>query len=99
MTQLPLVFIDPRPQIAPTAELSAPMPWRQSPGRATFGMLANGFPDSAAFLRAVAVCIEQRHPGSRFRHVAKARPPDVLTEDQVAVLTGECNLVIAAYGH
>lgn len=62
-------------------------------------MLANGFPDSGEFLRAVAASIAVLHPGSSFRHVAKVRPPDALTDDQLEVLTGECDVVVAAYGH
>jgi hypothetical protein len=96
---MPVVFIDPRPDVAATAEVAGPIPWNRPAQDATFGMLANGFPDSGAFLRAVSERITEVHPGSRFRHVEKARPPDALTDDQLQVLTDECDLVIAAYGH
>jgi hypothetical protein len=96
---MPVVFIDPRPDVAATVEAAGPIPWNRPAEDATFGMLANGFPDSGAFLRAVSDRIAEVHPGSRFRHVEKARPPDALTDDQLQVLTSECDLVIAAYGH
>ena len=96
---MPLVFLDPRPDIAPAAAVAGPAPFAGPAGQATFGMLANGFPDSGAFLRAVAASIAELHPGSSFRHVEKARPPDALTDDQLEVLTSTCDLVIAAYGH
>jgi hypothetical protein len=62
-------------------------------------MLANGFPDSGAFLHALAASIAVLHPGSRFRFLEKSRPPDTLNDDQLQVLTGECDVVVAAYGH
>jgi hypothetical protein len=79
--------------------MASPTPWNGPVKDATFGMLANGFPDSGAFLGALSDRIAEVHPGSKFRHVEKARPPDALTADQLQVLTGECDLVIAAYGH
>jgi hypothetical protein len=96
---MPVVFHDPRPPIAEVASLAGPEPFAGMAARARFGMLANGFPDSGAFLLAVEASIAAMHPGASFRHVEKARPPDALTTEQLEVLTGECDLVIAAYGH
>jgi hypothetical protein len=95
---MPVVFLDPRPDIAPALAVAAPAPFAGPASRATFGMLANGFPDSGAFLRALAASIASLHPGAGFRHVEKARPPDALTATQLGELGG-CDLVIAAYGH
>jgi hypothetical protein len=95
---MPVVFLDPRPDIAPTSVVVGPVPFAGTAGQARFGMLANGFPDSGAFLRAVSSSIAAGHPGARFRHVEKARPPDALTDEQLGHLRA-CDVVIAAYGH
>ena len=65
--------------------MASPTLWNGPVKDATFGMLANGFPDSGAFLRALSDRIAEVHPGSKFRHVEKARPPDALTDDQLAL--------------
>jgi hypothetical protein len=96
---MPVLFYDPRPPTTAAASVAAPAPFAGPVGRARFGLLANGFPDSGAFLRAVEASIAALHPGSSFRHVEKARPPDALTAEQLEVLTGECDVVVAAYGH
>jgi hypothetical protein len=96
---MPVIFYDPRPPIAGAASVAEPGAFAGPANRARFGLLANGFPDSGAFLRALEASIAAMHPGSRFRHVEKARPPDALTTEQLGVLTGECDVVIAAYGH
>ena len=88
----------PRPAVAASAEVARPAPFAGPAGAATFGMLANGFPDSGAFLQAVSSSIAARHPGARFLHIEKDRPPDALTDAQLGEL-GRCDLVIAAYGH
>jgi hypothetical protein len=95
---MPVTFYDPRPDIASSEAVAAPEPFAGTASGARFGMLANGFPDSGAFLRAVSASIAALHPGARFRHVEKDRPPDALTEEQLGDL-GACDVVIAAYGH
>jgi hypothetical protein len=95
---MPVIFYDPRPPIFEMAAVAGPVPFGGTAEQARFGMLANGFPDSGAFLRAVSSSITAFHPGARFRHVEKARPPDALTEEQLGDL-GDCDVVIAAYGH
>jgi hypothetical protein len=96
---VPVTFLDPRPPISVAASVAAPAAFTGPAGRARFGLLANGFPDSGAFLHELAASIGVLHPGSSFRFVEKARPPDALSDDQLQVLTGECDLVVAAYGH
>lgn len=65
---------------------------------ARVGMLANGFPDSEAFVDALAASLCELRPGLAFATVTKARPPDPLDDRQLDVLTG-CDAVLAAYGH
>jgi hypothetical protein len=92
-------FMDPRPPVGVDADVARPQPWTGEGNRAVFGLLANGFPDSAAFLAGVAGSVARRFPAAGFRTVEKARPQDPLTDEQLNVLTAECDLVIAAYGH
>jgi hypothetical protein len=96
---MPVTFMDPRPPVGVGAAVVTPRARTASPNGAVFGLLANGFPDSAAFLTAVAASTERHFPSVAFRSVEKARPHDPLTEQQMKVLTTECDLVIAGYGH
>jgi hypothetical protein len=96
---MPVTFMDPRPPVGVGAKVAAPPTRTASPNGAVFGLLANGIPDSAAFLAAVAASTERHFPSAAFRSLEKARPHDRLTEQQLHVLTTECDLVIAAYGH
>jgi hypothetical protein len=96
---MPVTFMDPRPPVGAGATVAAPRSRTASADGAVFGLLANGFPDSAVFLGEVAASTARRFPSAGFRSVEKARPHDPLTEQQVNVLTTECDLVIAAYGH
>jgi hypothetical protein len=64
----------------------------------TVGFLANGFPDSVAFLEAVADAIRER-VGVEVRHWNKGNAsvpasPAILEEIQAS-----CKAVVAAYGH
>mgnify|MGYP001226178659 CR=1 FL=1 len=90
-------FHDPRakPMVAaepynPRADLSGPL---------VVGLLANGFPDSEAFLAAMEVPLAESLPQARFKHYnkhnASIRVPEKLLEE----ITDECTVAIAAYGH
>ena len=61
--------------------------------------LANGFPDSEAFLDAVAVSLNERYPSlviERFnKGNASITAPDSLMDD----IANRCDALIAAYGH
>ena len=63
------------------------------------GLLANGFPDSEAFLDAVAVSLNERYPYlviERFnKGNASITAPDSLMDD----IASRCDALIAAYGH
>ncbi len=96
---MPVTFMDPRPRIDVVPDVAAPQLATKGAEGAVFGLLANGFPDSAAFLTEVAAAVASRLPAATFRSVEKSRPSDVLTEQQLEVLRSECDAVIAAYGH
>jgi hypothetical protein len=91
--------MDPRPLVRLDATVLQAPAWRGEVDGAVFGLLANGFPDSDTFLAAVSSWLECRFPGAAFRTVKKARPHDPLTDEQLHLLTEECDAVIAAYGH
>ena len=96
---MPVSFHDPRPPIVEAAQSFRSLPLRKIPSAPTIGLLANGFPDSAQFLDAVARRIAAVVDGVGFERVTKVSPPTPLTEAQVTLLTTTCDAVVAAYGH
>ena len=63
------------------------------------GLLANGFPDSVAFLEQVRGALAKRLTGAEFQSYDKGdasnlAPPALLDE-----VSGHCDVVVAAYGH
>ncbi|MBI2803142.1 MAG: hypothetical protein HYX63_23225 [Gammaproteobacteria bacterium] len=73
-----------------SADLSQPV---------TIGLLANGFPDSVAFLEALEQALAPVLPRARFRHYNKGNPSIRVTESLLATIAGECAVVATAYGH
>ena len=96
---MPVSFHDPRPPIVEAAHSFERLALRSVPSNPTIGLLANGFPDSAQFLNAVAQQISARIDGVTFERVTKVSPPTPLTESQLSLLTTTCDAVVAAYGH
>lgn len=90
-------FFDPRPPTPESRDAYAVAAPRTQARR--IGLLANGFPDSMAFLDAVARAFTAAAPDTRFVRVEKMSPPTPLTPEQVRMLTDDCDAVIAAYGH
>ena len=96
---MPVSFLDPRPPIVEAAQSFEHLELRSIPRAPTIGLLANGFPDSAQFLDAVAEQISALIDGVTFERVTKVSPPTPLTDAQLSLLTTNCDAVIAAYGH
>ena len=96
---MPVSFHDPRPIIVEDTRSFAGLHLRSIPRAPTIGLLANGFPDSAQFLDAVAQQISTRIDGVTFERVTKVSPPTPLTQQQLMLLTTTCDAVVAAYGH
>ncbi len=65
----------------------------------TVGLLANGFPDSAEFLAALAVTLQARLPAANFRHYNKDNPSVTASAALLATISAECQVVASAYGH
>jgi hypothetical protein len=72
------------------ADLSVPV---------TVGLLANGFPDSAVFLEAVAAALAAALPGAEFKHYAKANASIPASDETLELIVSECGAVVSAYGH
>lgn len=65
----------------------------------TVGLLANGFPDSVAFLDAVGDAIAALRPEIRFARYDKGDASAVADDTMLDDIEGECRAVVAAYGH
>lgn len=92
-----MTFVDPRGVPGAAAlpyELQAPL----EPGT-VIGLMANGFPDSVAFLNHIAEALEPRLPGVEFARYDKGNASRLADEDMLADVAENCSAVIAAYGH
>jgi hypothetical protein len=92
-------FLDPR---APTAVPAEPYGHAiDLAGRndATVAYLANGFPDSATFLEAVADALAELSPGLRALHRNKGNASIPAPAELLAELAEGADCVVAAYGH
>lgn len=65
---------------------------------ATVGFLANGFPDSAAFLEAVAHALREQ-VGVEIRHWNKGNASVPASPEILEEISTSCKAVVAAYGH
>jgi hypothetical protein len=91
-------FLDPRAEPSSPVEpytLSADV--TRSP--LTIGLLANGFPDSVAFLRQVETALSDRLPHATFHHFDKGDASSVVSDAMLDSIVSECRAVVAAYGH
>ncbi len=87
----------------PRAEpLAAPEPYTLTralePGT-TVGLLANGYPDSVAFLDHIEAALTEAFEGLSFKRYDKGNASIVAGEDLLADIERECHALIAAYGH
>lgn len=92
-------FHDPRARTAVEAEPYDHRIKVGSGGTMTVGLLANGFPDSEEFLRAIGSELANRHPGLQIRRYNKGNATAPASEDLIRVISSECQAAIAAYGH
>lgn len=91
-------FLDPRAGIAAAAdpyELTGD--W--SDGPPTIGLLANGFPDSVAFLDEVGEAIRRRVPEVVLRSWDKGNASAPASDQLLDGIAAEVQAVVAAYGH
>lgn len=93
-----ITFVDPRAE--PGAELE-PYELAVEPTDAGFeiGLVANGFPDSEAFLDMVEKALAQRLPAASFHRYNKGNASAVISDEMLETVVAECRAVVGAYGH
>lgn len=93
---MPVTFLE------PTAERGiAVEPYElfaDTSGPLTVGLVSNAFPDGTEFMHKLEVELANAMPQATFRHYQKPNVAPV-TDEQVAVITEECDVVLAAWGH
>ena len=90
-------FHDPRAK--PLAEAEPYTPRADLGAAHVVGLLANGFPDSEAFLQAMEGALAERLPNAKFKHYNKHNASTPANSDMIAAIDQECTVAIAAYGH
>lgn len=65
----------------------------------TLGLLANGFPDAAAFLGAVETALRELLPQATFTRYAKPAASAPAAPELIQRIVAECDAVVTAYGH
>lgn len=96
-----LKFIDPRGNDATVIEpytLSKDLKSGDS-SATTVALLANGFPDSENFLRAVAKALKKRLPDLQTKVWNKGNAGIEASDEIIAEMVADCHVAIAAYGH
>jgi len=91
-------FLDPRAEPSLPVEAYA-LSIDLTRGPLTIGLLANGFPDSVAFLRRVEVALTAHLPHAGFHHFDKGDASSVVSDAMLDSIVSECRAVVAAYGH
>lgn len=93
-----ITFVDPRAEVAtPVEPYTLTADW--SDGPPAIGLLANGFPDSEAFLDEVASVLRAQLPGVVIRSWNKGNASMPASDQLLDGIATEVAAVIAAYGH
>lgn len=90
-------YLDPRGEpetVAVPYELTADLS-----GAATVGLLANGFPDSVAFLDQVEAAMRSLRPELEYARYDKGNASTIADDTMLDAIVGECQALVAAYGH
>ena len=90
-------FVDPRGEPAAAAEpydLADPLDHG-----VVVGLMANGFPESVAFLDRVEEALRATVPGATFRRYDKGNASALASDEMLDTIAAECRTVVAAYGH
>jgi hypothetical protein len=70
-----------------------------SSGSPAIGLLANGFPDSVAFLTEIQDVLADRLPAAKTRLWNKGDASSVASDELLSIIADEVQAVITAYGH
>jgi hypothetical protein len=68
-------------------------------GPVDVAMLANGFPDSVAFLEELEASLAERLPNARFWRYDKGNASIAAPDEMLEAISARCTVVAAAYGH
>jgi hypothetical protein len=68
-------------------------------GPVDVAMLANGFPDSVAFLEELEAALAERLPEARFWRWDKGNASIPAPDSMLDEISARCTVVAAAYGH
>lgn len=97
-TAVGVEFLDPRADPAtPVTPYSLSTDFSKSP--VTIGLLANGFPDSVAFLDRLGLALTQELSEIRLRVYDKGDPTASAPNELLESIAAECQAVVGAYGH
>jgi hypothetical protein len=91
-------FLDPRGEPAAPAEPYA-LHIDLRRGAHDVALLANGFFDSVAFLRALGQALAEHNPALRLHAYDKGNASITAPDDLLERISRECRAVITAYGH
>lgn len=91
-------FLDPRAEPGLPVESYDLRIKPTAPGLA-IGLLANGFPDSVAFLEELGTAIEKRLPNAKVTVFDKGNPSVIADDHLLTAVKTECHAVVTAYGH
>lgn len=86
------------PQADPAASVT-PYELSAGGGTLTIGLLANGFPDSVPFMDAVGESLRRVRPDFEVKAWNKGNASMVADDQLIGEITGDCDAVVAAYGH
>ena len=92
-------FHDPRGEVG-----TATVPYElgfdlQAANACNVGFLANGFPDSEPFLRALAAAMKARIPALQPHHWNKGNASIPAPDSMLAEVRRDCQALVAAWGH
>jgi len=91
-------FHDPRAEPgAPLESYDLAVDVAQQP--TTIGLVANGFPDSEAFLDQVEKALAVAVPDATFRRWNKYNASSVISDEMLSEVVESTQAVVAAYGH
>ena len=93
---MPVTFLDPTAESGLEIEPYELFADTNSP--ITVGLVSNAFPDGTEFMHKLESELAAVMPRASFRHYQKPNVAPV-TDEQVAVITEECDVVLAAWGH
>ncbi|TAK70670.1 MAG: hypothetical protein EPO13_02040 [Actinomycetota bacterium] len=94
---MPITYLD--PDAGPPHETHEYQLRLAGDGAVRIGLLANGFPDSTAFLQEVQAAIGAHQPDASFVLYTKPRLGTSLTPDEIGQHFGDCDALVVAIGH